>query len=84
MNKLRVNKLLNKQPNRLRYCLLALPLLLSGCLEVDQHPEWLHGQYAGKQDNRHYQVHFHNDRLAWAAAINDRSQKQNEYNRANP
>ncbi len=26
---------------KLRYCVLALPLLLAGCLEVDQHPEWL-------------------------------------------
>ncbi|NNG21940.1 hypothetical protein HGB41_02810 [Massilia sp. ML15P13] len=69
---------------RLRYCVLALPLLLGGCLEVDQHPEWLRGQYAGKVDNRPYQVRFHNDRLAWAAAINNRNQKQNEYNRANP
>ncbi|SFD22464.1 hypothetical protein [Massilia yuzhufengensis] len=63
---------------------LALPLLLSGCLEVDQHPGWLRGEFAGKPDNRPYQVRFHNDRLAWAAAQNNRNQKQNEYNRANP
>ena len=70
--------------NKLRYCLLALPLLLTGCLEADQHPEWLHGQYAGKTDNRHYQTRFHNDRLAWSATIQNRAMKQNEYNRANP
>jgi hypothetical protein len=69
---------------RLRYCVLALPLLLTGCLEVDQYPEWLRGEYAGKGDNRHFQVRFHNDRLAWSAAINNRNQKQNEYNRSNP
>ena len=69
---------------KLRYCVLALPLLLGGCLEVDQHPEWLRGQYAGKVDNRHFQVRFHNDRLAWSAAVQNRAMKQNEYNRANP
>ncbi len=64
--------------------LMLLPLLLAGCLEVDQHPEWIRGEYAGKQDNRHYQKRFHNDRLAWSATIQNRNQKQNEYNRANP
>lgn len=67
-----------------RYLILALPLLLTGCLEVDQHPEWIRGEYAGKVDNRHPQTHFHNDRLAWSAAVQNRNQKQNEYNRANP
>jgi hypothetical protein len=62
----------------------ALPLLLAGCLEVDQHPEWRRGEYAGKEDNRPYQVRFHNDRLSWWAHIQDRNNKQNEYNRANP
>lgn len=62
----------------------ALPLLLAGCLEVDQFPEWRRGEYAGKEDNRHYQVRFHNDRLAWWAHVQNRNSKQNEYNRANP
>ena len=70
--------------SKLRYFALALPLLLAGCLEVDQHPEWLRGEYAGKEDNRHYQVRFHNDRLAWSAKVQDRGMKQNEYTRANP
>lgn len=70
--------------NKLRYCVLALPLLLAGCLEVDQHPEWLRGEYAGKEDQRHFQQRFHNDRLAWSAAVQNRAMKQNEYNRANP
>jgi hypothetical protein len=61
-----------------------LAMLLSGCLEVNQHPGWAHGQYAGKPDNRSFQVNFHNDKLAWNAAISDRNQNQNEYNRANP
>jgi len=66
------------------YVIAMVPLLLAGCLEVDQHPEWIRGEYAGKTDNRHPQSHFHNDRLAWSAAIQNRNQKQNEYNRANP
>ena len=68
-----------------RHLLWILPLtLLAGCLEVDQHPPWVKGQYAGKKDNRQYQVHFHNSKLAWWAANNNRNAYQNEYNRANP
>jgi hypothetical protein len=62
----------------------ALAVMLSGCLEVDQHPGWADGKYAGKPDNRSAQVSFHNDKLAWNAAISDRAQRQNEFNRANP
>jgi hypothetical protein len=69
---------------RLRYCIAVLPLLLAGCLEVDQHPDWVRGEYAGKQDNRPFQTRFHNDRLAWWANISNRNSRQNEYNRANP
>jgi hypothetical protein len=61
-----------------------LPLLLCGCLEVEQHPKWIQGQYNGKPDNLHYQVNFHNDRLAWMAAVSDRNYLQNEYRRAKP
>jgi len=68
-----------------RTCALLVPLaMLAGCLEVDQHPAWLHGEYAGKPDDRHYQRRFHNDRLAWWATVENRNGKQNEYNRANP
>ena len=72
--------------NRARNCIGAavLAMGLSGCLEVNQHPGWIDGQYAGKRDNRVAAVMFHNDRLAWNAAISDRAQRQNEYNRANP
>jgi hypothetical protein len=56
-------------------------LLLSGCLEVEQHPLWVHGEYDGKPDNLPHQVHFHNDRLAWSAAIADRNRLQNEYDK---
>jgi hypothetical protein len=62
----------------------ALAVMLSGCLEVKQHPGWANGQYAGKPDNRAAQTSFHNDKLAWTAAVIDRNQNQNEYNRANP
>jgi hypothetical protein len=70
---------------RIRSCAaLLVPLLLCGCLEVDQHPPWRDGQYAGKRDTRHYQAMFHNDRLSWSAAILNRNTLQNEYNRSNP
>ena len=39
---------------------------------------------AGKRDNRSAQIKYHNDKLAWNAALSDRTQRQNEYNRANP
>lgn len=62
----------------------ALALALTGCLEVEQHPAWVNGKYAGKPDNRVAQVSFHNDKLEWKAAILNRNLQQNEYNRANP
>jgi hypothetical protein len=62
----------------------VLAMLLSGCLEVEQHPAWIDGQYAGKPDNRSSQASFHNDKMAWNAAISNRNQHQNEYNRSNP
>jgi hypothetical protein len=61
-----------------------LPLLLAGCLEVEQHPAWRHGQYNGKPDNLPPQANFHNDRLDWYAAITNRNRLQNEYNRIHP
>jgi hypothetical protein len=64
--------------------LSLLPLLLSGCLEVNQRPPWIKGQYAGKPDNLAYQRLFHGDRLAWFAHVSDRNSHQNEYNRSNP
>jgi hypothetical protein len=68
-----------------RIVALCLPLaLLAGCLEVDQHPNWVHGMVAGKKDDRPFFRHFHNDKLSWWGAINNRNMKQNEYNRANP
>lgn len=69
-------------PKRLLIAALALPL--AGCLEVDQYPAWKRGHYAGKADQMPYQVHFHGDRLAWNAAIQNRNIHQNEYNRARP
>ena len=68
-----------------RIVILCLPLaLLAGCLEVDQHPNWVHGMYAGKKDDRPFFRHFHNDKLSWWATISNRNMHQNEYNRANP
>jgi len=67
-----------------RALLLLAPMLLAGCLEVDQHPNWVHGQYAGKKDNRPADTLFHRDRLAWWGTVQNRNMFQNEYNRANP
>jgi hypothetical protein len=69
-----------------RAILLAvlMPLALSGCLEVQQHPHWKNGQIAGKHDDRPFMRMFHGDRLSWFATISNRNQNQNEYNRANP
>ena len=68
-----------------RFLALAVPLVsLAGCLEVDQHPNWIKGKYAGKTDDRPPHVLFHNDKLAWWGAISNRNMAQNEYNRANP
>jgi hypothetical protein len=55
--------------------------LLAGCLEVEQHPPWRHGQYDGKDDNLPQQRLFHGDRMAWMAAIQNRNWLQDEYGR---
>jgi hypothetical protein len=59
--------------------LLAATTLLAGCLEVQQHPPWREGKYNGKPDNLPQQRNFHDDRLAWTAAIIDRNWLQDEY-----
>lgn len=70
---------------RTNYLLAALAsCLLAGCLEVEQHPVWRNGEYNGKKDNLHQQAYFHNDKLAWNAAIANRNHQQNEYRRTNP
>lgn len=61
--------------------LSVLPVLLAGCLEVEQHPVWRDGAYDGKPDNRPAQAHFRGDRLAWNAVLMNRNQQQNEYAR---
>jgi len=64
--------------------LLAAACLLSGCLEVEQHPPWKAGAYDGKTDQLPSQARFHGDRLAWNAAVTDRALLQDEYRRARP
>ncbi|MDB5959765.1 MAG: hypothetical protein JWP59_1059 [Massilia sp.] len=64
--------------------LAVLGVLLAGCLEVDQHPPYVNGQYAGKRDNRVADTTFRGDNAAWKKAITARASTQNEYNRANP
>ena len=66
----------------LRVALMTLMALsLTACLDVQQHPAWVHGTYAGKPDDIPSQRHYHGDRLAWNAAIDNRNRRQNEYNR---
>jgi hypothetical protein len=71
-----------KQMRLLMTTLIAV--MLGGCLEVEQYPGWRNGEYNGKPDNLPHQVHFHNDRLAWNAAITNRNHLQNEYERTKP
>ena len=59
----------------------AMALSLTACLEVQQHPAWVHGAYDGKPDDMAPRRHYHGDRLAWNAAIDNRNRRQNEYNR---
>lgn len=61
-----------------------LPLLLTGCLEIDQYPVWRNGEYNNKPDDLPQKAYFHNDRLAWNAAITNRNHLQNEYERTHP
>ena len=68
-----------------RLCAAAmLTLPLCACLEVDQHPPYANGGYAGQQDNRPSQIAFKNDQAAWNSALAARVQSQNEYRRAKP
>ena len=62
----------------------ALAVLLAGCLEVDQHPAYANGAYAGKQDNRSEDTTFRKDKAAQQAALVDRTKAENEYNRVKP
>lgn len=65
-----------------RIVAVAATVLLAGCLEIEQHPPYVRGEYDGKPDDLPQQRHFHGNRLAWYAAIADRNQHQNEYLRA--
>lgn len=64
--------------------LLALPMLLGGCLEVDQYPAYAHGEYAGKKDDQAPARKFGNNQAAWQSAVETRTGFQNEYLRAKP
>ena len=68
----------------LRVLALLLLVPLAGCLEVEQHPGWRAGEYNGKPDNLPQHVYYHNDHLAWNAAITNRNHLQNEYERTAP
>ena len=62
----------------------ALAVALTGCLEVDQHPAYADGAYAGKRDNRSEDTTFRKDKAAQTAALANRTRTQNEYNRVKP
>ena len=62
----------------------VLLLLLAGCLEVDQHPAYADGAYAGKKDDLPYQRAFASHEATWRAAQKARNELQNEYRRTKP
>lgn len=66
---------------RLLLAALALPLLLGGCLEVEQYPQYVDGQYDGKRDNLPEAAYLKGDREGWTARVHERQRPQNEYNR---
>ena len=67
-----------------RLAAAVLVLLLGGCLEVEQSPQYADGAYAGKKDDQAPARKFGNDRVAWEGAIAARTGNQNEYLRAKP
>ena len=64
--------------------LLVVGTLLGGCLEVDQYPAYVHGEYAGKKDDLAPTRKFGNHQTEWQAAVSTRTGFQNEYLRAKP
>ncbi|MDB5900639.1 MAG: hypothetical protein JWP22_3857 [Ramlibacter sp.] len=63
------------------FLLAGACLLLAGCLEVEQHPPWRHGQYDGKADSLPQQRNYHGDRMAWTGTVINRNWHQDEYQR---
>jgi uncharacterized membrane-anchored protein len=59
-----------------------LLLLLAGCGEYRQSVAYDNGGYQGKQDARVWESErFFNDKSAWKQMVNERTQRQNEYDR---
>ena len=62
--------------------LIGLAVVLSACGEYKQSVSYDEGMYQGKTDQRHWDnERFNNDQKTWAAAVNERAQRQNEYKR---
>lgn len=60
-----------------------MAVLLSGCGEYKQKVEYADGGYQGKKDTRMWESDtFMHDRSVWKQMINERTQRQNEYVRA--
>ncbi len=66
----------------MQHILPLAALLLAGCGEYPQMVEYRDGGYQGKQDQRSWDgpATLH-DRSVWKQMINERAQRQNEYDR---
>ena len=59
-----------------------LACALAGCGEYKQSVAYENDTYQGKTDQRHWDnERFKHDQAAWAEAVNQRAQRQNEYRR---
>ena len=67
---------------RLMPSLPLLCLLLAGCGEYPQSVAYEEGGYQGKADQRAWDsAEFMKDRWVWKQMLNERTQRQNEYQR---
>lgn len=68
--------------NRTFGMIALLPLLLTSCGEYRQSVAYDNGGYQGKQDTRVWESErFFNDKSVWKQMVNERTQRQNEYDR---
>lgn len=62
--------------------LVLLALLVAGCGEYRQKVDYENGAFQGKQDERVWDSEkFFHDPAVWKQFINERTQRQNEYQR---
>lgn len=67
----------------MRYIMIAVLIgLLGGCGEYKQSVTYENGGYQGKRDTRPWDSeHFMHDSSVWKQMVNERTQRQNEYQR---